>query len=312
MSSSDCDGILKQPTKLLLKNGNLMGFFLLPEMGQVSVQNTCSFDAVAQILTVGYIDHPKFREIVDSKKDGAPSLDVVVSLATKGACKDVYQLRAKALVPVSSLLQARNVLNNTRRAQTRRSINILEYSLAILGHEIENQQESRLPNGNVAALVEALFSDLPSKVTSWECPNGHDEITVNTLITVNYDHLRNTGIQGLKDNLEFSLVPEDMECAKNNCQLDAHGTSSCSNSVFVDLGTCTQTYKLSDVPVMLVLRGSKFTLVGIVAYTKEHFIAYCRRRSGVWEKFDDCNKNSYSVTSKETLVPHLIFYLKTE
>jgi len=56
---------------LILRNGNLTGYFLVSNLGMASVKNTCSFDAVAQILTSAYIDYQHFRDIVNEKKSEA-------------------------------------------------------------------------------------------------------------------------------------------------------------------------------------------------------------------------------------------------
>ncbi|XP_052123366.1 uncharacterized protein LOC127749392 [Frankliniella occidentalis] len=244
---------------------------------------------------------------------------VVASLATKGVCREVNQQRAEALVPFSSLMQARDVCNTTRNASKRKSVNILEYSLANLQGQVEEEQHSRLPNGNVTALVKAALGELPSKVTTWGCPKGHKNVKFDSVITVQYAHLGATGIDNLQDTLEFSMVPQETACPQNECDQVANGVVSCTDVLFVDLDNLSedgsdldlnQKYLLGKVLCTLSLRGKRFTLAGIVAFNKQHYFSYCRRRTGVWEKFDDCNKKSYQVPpQKEKMTPHLIIYM---
>ena len=134
-----------------------------------------------------------------------------------GACKEVCQKQAETLIPISHLRQAQEVCNCTRNAKSRKSTNILEYTLARLGGGIESAEHSRLPNGNVSALIKVLFKEFPSRVTTWECAAGHVKTTNDVLITPNYEYeyLLGNGIEKLQDSLEFRMVPENIKCPED-------------------------------------------------------------------------------------------------
>jgi hypothetical protein len=63
----------------------------------VSLLNTCSFDAPCQILAAAYCDSPAYREKVEMKDVTGSMLEIAVQMATKGVKAAVYKKRAKLL-----------------------------------------------------------------------------------------------------------------------------------------------------------------------------------------------------------------------
>jgi len=49
-------------------------------------------------------------------------------------------------------------------------------------------------------------------------------------------------------------------------------------------------------------------LAGIIAGYPGHFVAYCKRFSGLWEQYNDLNTKVKHCTSHETITPIAVIY----
>lgn len=134
---------------------------------------------------------------------------------------------------------------------------------------------------------------------------------VTTLQQIISDELQNyqicravgcDGIQSIKRNYGFHLFIELDYLDPNNRRVQEEITM---------LKTC-DTIKLSDFPVLLNVENTLFSLAVVIAYVPGHYIAYCYRANGTWEKHNDIETKI--TRCKETLQinPHCALYLRSE
>lgn len=291
---------------LIMRNGNLTGYVFVADLGMATVKNTCSFDAVAQVITSAYIDHQHFRDIVNNRKTKTLALDLIAVFAAKGDCKDVYKKRAELLIPLSSLEGAKQACTSAR-TKTRNSMSIYSYTLAKL-----NEIDDNVPNGNVSALWEVLLSNFPSIVIQYICPSKHEVSEV--LVQPDLERLASHGIKDLQKSVTNCLESKTTGSCQR-CSTKCNGKSECQNILILNLEEMKLSNKskssitLEEIPKSLVVGDRRLTLVGLVQWTGNHFTAFTKRRTGEWQKVDDCNSKIYTRKLGETVVPHVLIYV---
>lgn len=51
------------------------------------------------------------------------------------------------------------------------------------------------------------------------------------------------------------------------------------------------------------------SLCGAIGYNARHYIAYCRRLSGIWRFYNDLLSSSEAIGDHSLIEPHGVFYL---
>lgn len=84
----------------ILKNGNRMGLqFLKLKNTKLTVNNTCAFDSLYQILLAVASDHTKFQEYVETNCDNNYLFALIrYTMAMRKVTSKTYLLRAEAIV----------------------------------------------------------------------------------------------------------------------------------------------------------------------------------------------------------------------
>ena len=311
---------LKQPKNFVLKNGNLTGFYETDKDTHAKVSNTCGYDSVIQICAVGYMEYPNFKNKIVLKKDDVPSLQLVNMLCTQGtqgACKETYLQRVKANMQTCTTSRSKTSPSRHsrgKRTKVSRLSGIHPYACLQLPSNLNLQYDMY---GNLSEMMDKLFAKFPSVQILWKCPNGHEENLHQVLISVNYEHLIQVGMNNFQDSIEFGMDPPSKKCTHVKCDLDMTEESTFEEHLFINLDSlmpeeCAfygKKYRLEEIPHQINLRGNTYALIGLVSHKAQHYSALARRKTNHWEKIDDMNKSIYHVSSSDNVTPHLLFYV---
>lgn len=198
---------------------------------------------------------------------------------------------------------------------------------------------------NEASIITTTISSLQlfaSVTTKSQCSSPHCSLSMGhsrevPLLSVNEGILQAGGVNKLQAALEEGLLLNPSTCLRplktpEECpdSLKSKDPSSqkciCRGSVTHNYTTgqllCIETsadtyYPVSEFPVNLQLNKQSFTLRGIVAFipgpSKDalgHYVAFCRRSSFVWEKYDDLSNHTTTVSEKTKIQPHVVLFTK--
>lgn len=295
---------VKQPKKKLLINGNMFDNFVkIRKNFDVQVQNTCSVDSVCQILVQGWIDYAHIRSLISGSNNKL--MQVVASLATKGAVSCTYKQRAQAL---SEILRPSN-LNTIGNCEK------VTYNCY----------------GNLGQRIAQLLGDdhpsLTREVACSICP----PITFNeALLDVNYSVLLKKGVQSLaravnKNSVRIEHCPA---CRADNPNVE--NTLNMKKIIFITTELLVEMHKrkkiserfiglweicLKDIPTKIMLERLDYNLIGVVAQRPGHYIGYRRRITGQWDECNDLAKNKRiknNVTEKSVINPGVLIFVAAE
>ncbi|KAJ1518857.1 hypothetical protein ONE63_011530 [Megalurothrips usitatus] len=213
---------LKTPQNMLLKNGNLTGFYALSKDTKVQVGNTCGFDAYIPILAAAMVDRPTLRSFIEELKEDSQVLQVASSLVNQGASSATYAVRAEALVKAAALCNANQKSSDRNDMKSRRrTTSILTYSVY----------------GNASVLLgnPQLPLHMFSKETIWKCRAGHQENTHERLLQVVEGYVSANGIQKLQEAAVLHLRSEGKDCRSEGCRNKAKALSILGKVVTVDI-----------------------------------------------------------------------------
>lgn len=156
----------KQPKHTLLKNGNLCKVVRINREHSVLLRNTCAFDALAQIIASSYIMYEHYRFFLNNSTNLL--LKTAKSLATVGATKETYILRALALTEVIHR-KVSLVLPQGLPKKNSRVNKIKDYDCTT----------------NAPSLARKLLNDIPSITTRIiHCSGDHCDSPITTVISV--------------------------------------------------------------------------------------------------------------------------------
>lgn len=295
-----------RPSKLLLKNGSLGGqysFIHTDKQTKVQIKNTCAFDAFVSVLGVSLSEREGLRSFVNPHKEKSPSLTVAWSLAHAGAEKKTYTLRTEHLLKVASLNNANMRASERLGPSKSRKTGVLEYSCF----------------GNVQNIIEQLEEKWRSICTTWTCPDNHQHKTKTTLLKTTEQYLHENGLKNLQDSLSFYVGMDSKRCTASACSKWSDPQHELNDLLLIDTsasstesGQQSQKMKsrdtLDDVPTSITLISKEYMPLGVVAYTKSHYVAYVRSISGKWTLYNDIAKHPYVVPPSTEIDASILIY----
>lgn len=306
----------RKKTKInVLKNGNYQANKpIAVDKMLVSVNNTCAFDSFCQCLCSAFCDSGSFCHYLDKEHTKTEIFDLVKTIVTKGVGKDAYTKRAKMLLDTFQCVHLKSGV---------RQVNA---------------------DCNVASIIESTMKQVPSATLTAECSspycsrNTKSSRTIS-LLPVNVDILQTGGLKSLQAALEDGLHLNRSKCLKplkspqecpDNWKIkdDSSVKFLCNGSVthrcipgqLLCIETSADTnHPLSEIPVDMELANQMFTLRGVVAFISGptraslgHYVAYCRRNSFAWEKYDDLCDHVTTVSAKTKIQPHVMLFTKED
>jgi hypothetical protein len=243
----------KGKTLGVLKNGNCMKPVKLNGVTYV-VHNTCPFDSLLQCLSAIYVDYETYREFVNSSRNSF--LNFVLYFVLNGANQEAYKKRAELL------------------------LNFTGTSVLPSGFLCVNAESS------IANITEKHLSDIPSAMETYTCRiegcnNNRQKHSV--FWPVNLNDLKNGYEHAMKNVCRIISRPCTPSCHERTTITIQPGPH-----LIIECAVSTEKQRLSDFPVEVVLSGRKYVLgAGIMHVGTNHFVAFCRRRNGVWEIYND-------------------------
>ncbi|XP_074108425.1 uncharacterized protein LOC141533431 [Cotesia typhae] len=182
---------------------------------------------------------------------------------------------------------------------------------------------------NITVLWKKLMEKSPSLLEQTVCsnPDCHAYTTFFPAMPVNHKIIMKKGFSALEKALEFYDVVYNIPCRL--CKLGKQTRQNVLKQylyIELDIRGCTteksgRKGKLRDFLVRICLNNQNddgiscnlcFRLSGIAAYDTGHYLAYCRKLSGTWTKFNDLKSKPEFVSPGLELEPHGAFYVLEE
>ncbi|XP_044578481.1 uncharacterized protein LOC123261070 [Cotesia glomerata] len=174
-------------------------------------------------------------------------------------------------------------------------------------------------NDNVTRLWNNLFQDEPSLFENFLCESQQCNFQLSKpAIGVDYHVLLKNGIQDLQSALIFrgsfkKLCPVCKSIQTCEQKLNMY--------IYIELDIRLRndikglSCKLRNFPIILNIKESqtkvlRYRLCGVIGHNVNHYIAYCRRLSGIWRFYNDMLPASQIIGDHTEIVPHGVLYLR--
>lgn len=291
----------------VLLNGNIVNSVYMLDQ-HIRITNTCAFDAVLQSLLIAYRDWSRYKSYVDFSP--IKILTFIKLLSAVGATPELYKERT-----------------------------------IILSNFFPVSEENRIDCvTNITLLTDKLFQQAMSYRTLQECLlcfKKHRKDVVVLEISLNL--LRQYNISCLQLAIDHSIIPKNLKCdycgnekIRLSLKTGAHLFLDIELLQWISIDRTNKnpqqpkTITLLDIPLNIIFLNFCYILISAIEYKSNndemnisssaggHYIAYCRRRTGIWEMYDDLKKcmNACRTVSYEALLQHrtisLLIYIKQE
>ena len=307
----------------ILKNGNSVEFKAVKISGQkkaISVNNTCSFDSVVQAFAAAYCDSERIRNDVDSSSN-IPILNLAKYLATKGVNKKAYEMRAAILSSIFTPTEIKTGLLNVDCVCN--VFFVIQKTLVNFPSVVEKRQCS--------STYCSLRSDLRRLPVLAPDLNRIKQLGISALQSSVIQALARGETLcrrplDLSDQVPAEAKYFDPDQSKTSvlCKGLLSYTVDVKTHLFVDFSSSSEKlssssknegeFPLSCVPSFLRVSGKEFHLRSVVAFRSPtgsgigHYVVYCRRVDGVWEKYDDLSGKVQISSGATVVMPHQILY----
>ncbi|CAH0394079.1 unnamed protein product [Bemisia tabaci] len=293
--------------KLLLPNGNISG---LIKVGTVhyKVANTCPFDSLASCLITSIIDEEKYGEYIQTLEGQFPKF--CTKLTTTGVTRDTMKERLNILIDICP-----------------QDVTVGDLIVVEGGGNVEDFAD-RLLVGDAAA----------SKTEIKDCKKCDATLKSSKAVVP-------VGLQATCKN-GFGSFPQDVT---DYFKLTTKTCATCQGAVtvrttpgvhllfsveyFSNYQNALENNRstrcpLTDIPETLIIHSERYRLMGVITYHGStrllvrpknnakrplgHYVAYCRRATGLWNEFDGTNArvNVIRNVSRINIQPSLLAYIK--
>lgn len=260
----------------------------------MTVQETCAFDSLLQLVASGIATHTAYRNAVQSSSDNIFRL--AKSLLEDGRILSKHHERA-------SILQNLSLFHDSIKSYTR-------------GIKRLNA------NCNVAHLANNLFENEPSCTITTTCTCGVKESRRTITLNINIDILLQEGLQqmqcAINDARNVNSICRKCGTAKEYCNIYGNHTII-DSSIFTDYRYNNRRldlkHTLHSIANTITLGDINYILIGVVHYTQYynsnngHYIAFALTGTR-WYKYEDLNKKREIANCLEEIRPHVILYVR--
>ena len=183
---------------------------------------------------------------------------------------------------------------------------------------------------NVVSFLDNNFKDDPSiriLKTCSECTAT--KILILPVMRINREKIMSEGVKLLEqaiveqiENVSFQI------CRSPGCNGILSAKHTFGHHLFIELDyldsdnrrlqeqltsnkTC-EIIKFSDFPLQLKIETNEFSICAVIAQEPGHYIAYCRRKNGMWEKHNDIDTQIKFCKNNQQINPHSVLYLRKQ
>lgn len=263
----------------------------------VKVTNTCPFDSVIQSLCIAITDSEDYFKYANESRNQAVQL--ALRLLTNANLTEFYKLRARYL------------------------LNIYPKSPTLFFPDMITVDAT----DNVIKYIENNFKDEPSLTEFKICSKcSATRIEILPIMRVDRQLIMAQGVRELEQSIKsYHSARNFQKCRKPNCdgslsirrslgqhifiELDFFDPSNCLLQEQITLKNINNVVKISDFPLELNIENNKFSLVAVIVYEPGHYISYCHRIDGNWEKYNDLADSISQTNSNLQINPHSAFYI---
>lgn len=286
---------LRKRKDAIIQNGNLLPPI---KIGKIKIQmmNTCSFDAIAELLTNGYSNYIAYQRRVEADFSDVIFFRLISDYSKNKLTKNWYTERA---IRLSRVLD--KPLSNTIDCTS-----------------------------NIANLIDKLLDGVPSVVNEINCQKCKTTYkTVKPTLQIDAQPILNKGIEsGLQTTINTYFVKQKrarcINCKNYACEKSEPGPHILLDTEypFINMPKNEKelTVTLSEIPQTLIINNNTYNLIGIVHFVSPkidegigHYIAFCKNITGIWKQHDDLKIKPEIIApsiSNTYVKPAIIGYVK--
>lgn len=271
----------------LLRNGHLVHTKPIKiGANYITLQNTCSFDSITQLLGVAYCDSEAFKRKIDEIKEN--NLCELVKKLVKNGVIGAYNIRAKILF---------NTFDH---------VTLPENILCVHAE------------GAMFNTITKIFGDIYMGTCIYSCQTCQ----YNSIERIHYISVEVSNINNLSENVASFFHCEIKRTRCLECPSGLVTKQIVLDSFFliiepVNIPSLNLELEISldSIPKYMSICETKFILRGICAYQGEpdpnhlgHFLAYGYRHNDKWIMYNDLLKKPEAVSPKQRVRCILFFY----
>lgn len=256
----------------------------------MTVQQTCAFDSILQLVTNGLAAHATYRNAIQSSKG-------------------IFQLARSILENGKILLK-----HYHERASILQDLSIFSDAIKSYTRDIKRLNA----NCNTAHLTEYLFKDEPSCIftKSCSCSELHSRQTITH--NINVDILLNEGLAHMERAIDDI---KNIQSKCRTCGALAETTVTYGKHIIIDTSIFTDNrykrtdlkHNLNSIAKTILLNNTNYILTGVVHYIphKNHYIALAYTGKQ-WYEYNDLKKKRITINPNRDVTPHVIMYVICE
>lgn len=271
----------KSPVMGLIKNGNLAQIKSIKLDGQhYTFTNTCTFDALVQILFVAYIDSRHYCDFINTHAPQLTLFDLVRNGVRNGVTAQLYRKRAQILKTLFSDVVDEQLKKNNL------SINVSA-------------------NTTINFLMDETLKSSPTIIEKRHCPacnnvrERRDIRLIINLVTDDLTFLVDAIQSRVYDQPNCAFCGQKIPFEHRHIELASHLFVEPAPSIEYSKATNESDLKttLRGIPSQFQLLEKNYFLRGVIHFESPkfrgvrsigHYIAYCfRQENNSWEKYDD-------------------------
>lgn len=236
--------------------------------------NTCPFDSLSQLLAVSIVD----SDITNLLLESVEWFRFIKTFVEKGVTANTYKVRGNLLMKFSKKV-------------------LLPQNIVQLDAEtfITNVINNLLPDN-----IDYIFN----------CNNCRNkEIHKAKFMSIEINNSNLLDLENVFINKLLQNESNKMCLCKNKYQL----TTIINSYLFIEpINTevlkLNFIIKLENLPFYIKALNKKLLLRGVVGHFSGHFIAFCRRHTGVWEEYNDLNDKKAIISPKREVEVVILLY----
>lgn len=267
------------------------------KQGQIvmTVQETCAFDSILQLVANGIAAHAAYRNAIQSSEG-------------------IFQL-ARSILETGRILS----IHYNQRAHILQDLSLFSDAIKNYTRGIKRLNA----NCNVAHLTEYLFKNEPSCVFTRSCSCGDMHSRQTITCNVNIDILLQEGLAHMQRAIDDT---QNIQSECHTCGASAETSVIYGNHVIIDSSIFTDDaytryktdikYNLHSIAKTIILNNTNYILTGVVHYIKfknnnVHYIALAYAGTH-WYEYNDFKKKRITVNPNKDVIPHVILYVRCE
>jgi len=259
----------------------------------MTVQETCAFDSILQLVTNGIAAHATYRNAIQSSEG-------------------IFKL-ARSILENGKILS----IHYDERASILQDLPLFSHAINNYTHGIKRLNA----NCNAAHLTEYLFKNEPSCVFTRSCSCGDMHLRTTITCNVNVDILLQEGLTHMQRAIDDI---KNIQSKCHTCGALAETSVTYGKHVIIDTSIFTDNtyirsnrkHNLHSIAKTIVLNNTNYILTGVVHYilynnNNGHYVALAYAGTH-WYEYDDLKKKRITVNPNQDVTPHVILYVKCE